>query len=386
MYTGIKFANNASTQLFKSITSDSTELEVEDNYAAIFPTLGNTGDYFMLTLQDTTGKREIVKCTGRTDSVLTVVRAQEGTTAKSFPVGALLELRLTADSITKVSEEASVVKYHASTVAADVGQATAAEYGHIKLTDNFESGEQAIAGVACSPYGFQQAATRLQGLKEQILITASTTWTVPENGTYKIICIGAGGKGGNGGNGAAGAWTENAPNGEVPSYGTGAYAGGSGGGGGAGQVITSSILLEKNQSVLINIGASPGGSTTFGSLLSALGGGSGTAGSSATAPHDYSSGSSGYGGTAGFSYGSAATNGSSGSSQEVGGGSGGADRVSISGTAGGIAGVSTNGTYGNGGRGGTGGGAYFPPEVGYGGTVGAAGTQGCVIIQNVIGS
>ena len=385
MYTGIKFTNNASTQLSKSISASDTVLTVGDNVASIFPKL-EPGDYFILTLADTNKQREVVKCTSRTDSTFTVERAQEGTVARSFALGSLLELRLTADSITKVSEEASVVKYHASTVAADVGQATAAEYGHIKLTDNFESGEQAIAGVACSPYGFQQAATRLQGLKEQILITASTTWTVPENGTYKIICIGAGGKGGNGGNGAAGVWTENAPNGEVPSYGTGAYAGGSGGGGGAGQVITSSILLEKNQSVLINIGASPGGSTTFGSLLSALGGGSGTAGSSATAPHDYSSGSSGYGGTAGFSYGSAATNGSSGSSQEVDGGIGGANRVSISGTAGGIAGVSTNGTYGNGGRGGTGGGAYFPPEVGYGGTVGAAGTQGCIKIQNVIGS
>ena len=124
MYTGIKFTNNASTQLSKSISASDTVLTVGDNVASIFPKL-EPGDYFILTLADTKKQREVVKCTSRTDSTFTVERAQEGTVARPFAVGTLLELRLTAESIVKVTDDASTVKPHASFDVTAVGAATA---------------------------------------------------------------------------------------------------------------------------------------------------------------------------------------------------------------------------------------------------------------------
>jgi hypothetical protein len=47
-------------------------------------------------MEDTSGNLEIVQCTDNTADVLTVVRAQESTTALVFPTGSRVELRTTA--------------------------------------------------------------------------------------------------------------------------------------------------------------------------------------------------------------------------------------------------------------------------------------------------
>ena len=380
MYTGIKFTNNASTQTVKSVSSVDTTITVAENEAAIFPRL-ESGDYFLLTLMDINGQHEIVKCTSRTDSVFTVVRAQEGTTAKTFPVGTLLELRLTAESIVKVADDASTVKPHANSDVTSVGAATALIYGHVKISDNFESGEQALNSTICSPYAFQQAIARLQGLKQETLITTSTTWTVPETGTYKITCVGGGGRGGNG---SWGGW------GHQPDCNAGGffYSGGGGGGGGSGQVVTVEKQLVKGEVINLVVGSS-GGSTNAGSYAVAL---AGTAGSNATdatcvrgsctnaSCYDWSIGHAGYGGAAGYSYGTLATAGANGGASNT-------SYATVLGGVGGHGGVSVEGTFGTGGKGGNGGSTsetpngfvYAAPELGI------TGTQGCIKIQNVIG-
>lgn len=62
------------------------------------PTLA-AGDYFYLVLQKYSDRSyvEIVKCTATAGSVLTIVRAQSGTAARSFALGDYVELRLTSD-------------------------------------------------------------------------------------------------------------------------------------------------------------------------------------------------------------------------------------------------------------------------------------------------
>lgn len=383
MYSGIKFTNNASTQLTQTLLATDTVLYVGTNSASIFPKLDTTDDYFLLTLFDVNKNREVVKCTARTDDSCTIVRAQEGTTARTFQAGTLVELRLTANSITKVAEDASSTKPHASTDHAAYGQATAQVYSHAKLTDNFELGTQAINGVICTPYALQQAVSRILNVATTTLLTESGTWVVPETGVYTVTCVGAGGNGGNGGNGAVGVWLTS-ESGEVPQYGNGAYSGGAGGGGGAGQVTTTNISLTRGQSIAVTIGASPSGSTTFGTYITSLGGSSGTSGTSAVYPHDFTAGSAGYAGSAGFSYGSVATSGQNGTAVEVTSGGGGANNISTADAIGGSAGVSINGTFGNGGRGGNGGGASFPPEGARAGATGARGVQGCVLITMVL--
>ncbi len=92
----ILFANNFSTTLAASITDSATSLTVAD--AAGAPTLSD-GDYFPLTLQDTSGDIEIVYCTATDGTTFTVTRGEEGTTAIAFAKGAICELRNTAGAL-----------------------------------------------------------------------------------------------------------------------------------------------------------------------------------------------------------------------------------------------------------------------------------------------
>lgn len=95
----IQFANNAATTLFSSVTVSDAQIVVSPGGGALFPTAGR-GNYFMVTVVDqTTGTLEIMKVTSRTADTFTVTRAQEGTSAKAFPSGSPVELRLTAQSI-----------------------------------------------------------------------------------------------------------------------------------------------------------------------------------------------------------------------------------------------------------------------------------------------
>lgn len=92
---GIKVANNAFGTLAAGINSSATSITLTTGQGARFPTLG-AGDYFYATLIDTSNNLEIVKCTARSTDVLTVVRAQESTTARAYVAGDRIEIRLTA--------------------------------------------------------------------------------------------------------------------------------------------------------------------------------------------------------------------------------------------------------------------------------------------------
>jgi hypothetical protein len=92
---GIKVANNAFATLASGITSSATSITVASGQGARFPILG-AGDYFYATLINTSNQLEIVKCTARSGDVLTVVRAQEATTARAYDVGDRIEIRITA--------------------------------------------------------------------------------------------------------------------------------------------------------------------------------------------------------------------------------------------------------------------------------------------------
>jgi len=94
------FQNNSYGSLGASLAIGSTSLTLATGHGARFPS-PTGGDYFLLTLigLDSNGIEnswEIVKVTGRSSDVLTIVRAQESTSAATWASGSRVELRATA--------------------------------------------------------------------------------------------------------------------------------------------------------------------------------------------------------------------------------------------------------------------------------------------------
>ena len=100
----IKLANNASTRLALPITSSATTITSEVGGGTRFPVTINDV-YFPMTLVAADGSLEIVKCTARAGDNFTVERAQEGTIAKDFTAGSVIELRFTAGAMEAVVAE-----------------------------------------------------------------------------------------------------------------------------------------------------------------------------------------------------------------------------------------------------------------------------------------
>ena len=90
----ILLANNATAKLAGAINTATTSLTVQTGQGALFPSPSG-GDYFPLTLVDSSGNIEITYCTSRSGDILTVTRAREGTSAKSFAAGSRASLRVT---------------------------------------------------------------------------------------------------------------------------------------------------------------------------------------------------------------------------------------------------------------------------------------------------
>lgn len=95
-----KFANNAASVLASAITNVATSLTVLAGEGARFPLLAGA-DFFLATLAGLNGNGqesswEIVKVTARAGDVLTIVRAQESTTAVAWGVGISISARATA--------------------------------------------------------------------------------------------------------------------------------------------------------------------------------------------------------------------------------------------------------------------------------------------------
>ena len=97
-YHDIQFGNNAYGTLSQAYATTATSIVLTTGHGARFPTL--TGSkYFFATLLDTSNNLEIIKVTARTNDTLTVVRAQEGTTARAFNTNDRIELRVTAGGL-----------------------------------------------------------------------------------------------------------------------------------------------------------------------------------------------------------------------------------------------------------------------------------------------
>lgn len=87
--------NNAFSTLASGITNVATSITVAAGTGSRFPAAGGA-DYFYATLINTSNQLEVVKVTARSTDTLTVVRGQDGTTARAYSTGDRIELRVTA--------------------------------------------------------------------------------------------------------------------------------------------------------------------------------------------------------------------------------------------------------------------------------------------------
>ena len=97
---GIVFKNNAKTTLASNLSNSATSATVTDG--SVFPTLG-AGEFFLITFDDGTNN-EICKCTARSSNTLTIVRAQDNTSARAFSSGDAAEGRVTAGVLETIQE------------------------------------------------------------------------------------------------------------------------------------------------------------------------------------------------------------------------------------------------------------------------------------------
>jgi ribosomal protein L18 len=132
----IKLTNNASATLGAALTSSATTATLTSGNGAIFPSIG-AGEFFYATLIDTSNNLEVVKVTARSGDVLTIVRGQDGTTARAYSVGHKVELRMVAA----------------------VFQEMIQRDGSVPMTGNLPLGGNRVTGVA-DPSSAQDAATK----------------------------------------------------------------------------------------------------------------------------------------------------------------------------------------------------------------------------------
>lgn len=138
----IVWTNNASSLLASSITSTSTTLIVTAGEGALFPAIA-AGQYAVGTLEDTSGNIEIVWVTGRTSDTMTIVRAEENTTAKAFASGSRFELRVTAGVLATLLQKTG----------ADILTGTTILGGVLSMngSGSIQNGEVAGAAIRGSP-------------------------------------------------------------------------------------------------------------------------------------------------------------------------------------------------------------------------------------------
>ena len=108
----VVFTNNASSLVADvgGLSDVDTTVNVTGGDGALFPN-PTSPDYFMATLVDSSGNREIVKVTARSTDTLTIDRAEEGTSARAFAQGSIISHRLTAGVLDEFGQIRSVTSY-----------------------------------------------------------------------------------------------------------------------------------------------------------------------------------------------------------------------------------------------------------------------------------
>lgn len=123
-------ANNAQTVLSAGISSSATTLTVNTGTGALFPEPVSGTSFYKLTLVDAaTGQlTEIMHVTARTGDVMTVLRAQEGTTARAWSANDIVANMLTAGTLSYMLDSFQPLNANLTSMSALAGGANKLPY------------------------------------------------------------------------------------------------------------------------------------------------------------------------------------------------------------------------------------------------------------------
>jgi len=96
----LKLANLAASKLAAPLTDAALIVQLEDG--STFPELIASGDWFPVAVVNDMAQTEFMRAIGRTGNVLQVLRAQEGSIARAYDVGDVVELRLTVAALEEI--------------------------------------------------------------------------------------------------------------------------------------------------------------------------------------------------------------------------------------------------------------------------------------------
>lgn len=143
---GVILKNNAISTLASTATVGATTFTVKSGDGSLFPS--PTGSqWFPVTLIKQDGSIEVCKCTSRSGDTLTVVRAQEGTSAIAWSANERIELRLTQAALISLVQDND-------TVNGDFDVLGQLKIGGVTVTSLI-----AAAVVAASPVGSRKGYT-----------------------------------------------------------------------------------------------------------------------------------------------------------------------------------------------------------------------------------
>ena len=175
----------ATTILASALTAAATSVVVSD--ASRLPAL-SAGDYYYLVLQKFTNRTsvEVVKVTGAAGNTLTVVRAQAGTTAKSFAIGDYAEQRVTVGTFSEYiaqsvvagkvdksggyAEQSLGLLNTGDLVKATVGISYDATNGHGTILSGGEGANKVTPYVALRPLGVADSSVQLKYAQDGSLV------------------------------------------------------------------------------------------------------------------------------------------------------------------------------------------------------------------------
>lgn len=128
-----KFVNNGVGSLAAAVAVGDTTIALAAGDGAKFPALTSADTFYLTICNATDTLREIVLVTARSGDTLTVVRAQQGTTAFTWPAGSRAECRVTAADLENFGRQSGNVVTVAASALIDL-TSLAPDTNHVVFT------------------------------------------------------------------------------------------------------------------------------------------------------------------------------------------------------------------------------------------------------------